>query len=98
MKVIVVGAGLTCAKVLTKRGHEVTVFEASDGVGARARTEALEGFFLDPGFQVYTWRVVARSFDFPDEEIYRRRVKDVCRWCPEAELEPLAIYRGPYAQ
>ncbi len=56
MKVIVVGAGLaglTCAKVLAERGAEVVVFEASDGVGGRARTDELSGFLLDRGFQVY---------------------------------------------
>src|SRR5215212_1377189 len=56
MKVVIVGAGLaglTCAKVLTKRGHEVAVFEALDEVGGRVRTDALDGFLLDRGFQVY---------------------------------------------
>ena len=56
MKVIVIGAGLaglTCAKVLAHRGIEVSVFEASDGVGGRVRTDAKDGFLLDRGFQVY---------------------------------------------
>ncbi|MBA4115788.1 MAG: FAD-dependent oxidoreductase [Rubrobacter sp.] len=56
MKTIVVGAGLaglTCAKVLTERGAEVVVFEASDGVGGRVRTDESDGFLLDRGFQVY---------------------------------------------
>jgi phytoene dehydrogenase-like protein len=56
MKVIIVGAGLaglTCAKVLIERGAEVAVFEASDGVGGRVRTDERDGFLLDRGFQVY---------------------------------------------
>ena len=56
MRVIVVGAGLaglTCAKVLAERGAEVAVFEASDGVGGRVRTDEVDGFLLDRGFQVY---------------------------------------------
>lgn len=56
MRVIVVGAGLaglTCAKVLHERGHEIAVFEASDGVGGRVRTDERDGFLLDRGFQVY---------------------------------------------
>src|SRR5919199_569261 len=53
MKVIVVGAGLACAKVLVERGHEVAVFEASDGVGGRVQTDERYGFLLDRGFQVY---------------------------------------------
>src|SRR5215218_468082 len=56
MKIIIVGAGLaglTCAKVLRERGAEVAVFEASDDVGGRVRTDEREGFLLDRGFQVY---------------------------------------------
>src|SRR5687768_17557864 len=56
MRTIIVGAGLaglTCAKVLKERGAEVAVFEASDGVGGRVRTDEQDGFLLDRGFQVY---------------------------------------------
>ena len=56
MRIVVVGAGLaglTCAKVLTERGHEAVVFEASDGVGGRVRTDERDGFLMDRGFQVY---------------------------------------------
>src|SRR5215207_9152464 len=56
MKIIIVGAGLaglTCAKVLKERGAEVVLFEASDGVGGRVRTDERDGFLLDRGFQVY---------------------------------------------
>ncbi|MGI9049583.1 MAG: NAD(P)/FAD-dependent oxidoreductase [Rubrobacteraceae bacterium] len=56
MKVLVIGAGLaglTCAKALAGRGTEVEVFEASDGVGGRVRTDEKDGFLLDRGFQVY---------------------------------------------
>ena len=56
MRAIIVGAGLaglTCAKVLSERGAEVAVFEASDGVGGRVRTDERDDFLLDRGFQVY---------------------------------------------
>jgi len=56
MKTIIIGAGLaglTCAKVLSESGAEVAVFEASDGVGGRVRTDERDGFLLDRGFQVY---------------------------------------------
>jgi phytoene dehydrogenase-like protein len=56
MKTIIVGAGLaglTCAKVLSEHGAEFAVFEASDGVGGRVRTDERDGFLLDRGFQVY---------------------------------------------
>lgn len=53
--VIVVGgglAGLTCAVHLQGAGHDVLVLEASDGVGGRVRTDVVDGFRLDRGFQV----------------------------------------------
>ncbi len=53
--VIVVGAGLsglTCALQLTAAGRSVIVLEASDGVGGRVRTDMVDGFRLDRGFQV----------------------------------------------
>src|SRR5919199_3574480 len=68
MKTIVVGAGLaglTCAKVLAESGVEVVVFEASDGVGGRVRTDERDGFLLDRGFQVYfaAYPVARRHLD-----------------------------------
>ncbi|MEO0852640.1 MAG: NAD(P)/FAD-dependent oxidoreductase, partial [Cyanobacteria bacterium J06648_11] len=55
-RIIIVGgglAGLTCAKVLRDRGVEnVLVLERSDRPGGRVRTDIVEGFHLDRGFQV----------------------------------------------
>jgi len=45
-------AGLSCAVVLHEAGHDVRVFEASDGVGGRVRSDHVDGFTLDRGFQV----------------------------------------------
>ncbi len=53
--VVVVGsglAGLAAAIHLTTAGRDVAVVEASDGVGGRVRTDVVEGFLLDRGFQV----------------------------------------------
>lgn len=53
--VVVVGAGLAglaCARALVARGMPVVVFEAGDGVGGRVRTDVVDGFQLDRGFQV----------------------------------------------
>lgn len=45
-------AGLACALRLHEAGAGVRVLEASDGVGGRVRTDVVEGFRLDRGFQV----------------------------------------------
>lgn len=52
---LVVGAGLTglaAARRLADAGREVHVVESSDDVGGRVRTDAVDGFLLDRGFQV----------------------------------------------
>jgi phytoene dehydrogenase-like protein len=53
--VLIVGgglAGLCCARRLCGAGVTCRVLEASDAVGGRARTDRMEGFLLDRGFQV----------------------------------------------
>jgi phytoene dehydrogenase-like protein len=45
-------AGLTCALTLVDAGRRVVLLEASDGAGGRVRTDAVDGFLLDRGFQV----------------------------------------------
>ena len=54
--VIVVGAGLSglaAARHLTQHGVEVMVLEGSDAVGGRVRTDLIDGYRLDRGFQLY---------------------------------------------
>lgn len=53
---VIIGAGisgLTCAKYLQDHGHESTILEASDAVGGRVRTDFLNGYTLDRGFQIF---------------------------------------------
>jgi len=53
--VIVVGAGLAgllCARDLGRAGLHTRVLEAADGVGGRVRTDLVDGFRCDRGFQV----------------------------------------------
>ena len=53
--VIVIGAGmagLVCAEDLTRAGVDCVVLEASDGIGGRVRSDLVDGFRLDRGFQI----------------------------------------------
>lgn len=53
--VVVIGAGLAglqCARRLQRGGRTVIVCEAQDRVGGRVRTDAVDGFLCDRGFQV----------------------------------------------
>jgi phytoene dehydrogenase-like protein len=53
--VLVVGAGLAglaAARTLRSAGCDVQLVEASDGVGGRVRTDRVDGFLLDRGFQI----------------------------------------------
>jgi phytoene dehydrogenase-like protein len=53
--VVVVGAGLAglvCAQDLSRAGVDVSILEASDGVGGRVRTDTVDGFLFDRGFQI----------------------------------------------
>lgn len=54
-EVVVIGAGLAglaAATTLHRAGRQVLVLEASDGVGGRVRTDQVDGYLLDRGFQV----------------------------------------------
>jgi phytoene dehydrogenase-like protein len=53
--VLIVGAGLAglcCARSLHEKGISFQILEASDAIGGRVRTDAVDGFLLDRGFQV----------------------------------------------
>ncbi|MFE7843651.1 FAD-dependent oxidoreductase [Microbacterium sp. NPDC057407] len=66
--VVVIGAGLAglrCATVLGEAGRDVVVLEAGDEVGGRQRTDGVDGYLLDRGFQVLNpaYSAVARAVD-----------------------------------
>ncbi|WP_338790777.1 NAD(P)/FAD-dependent oxidoreductase [Bernardetia sp. MNP-M8] len=53
--VLIIGggiAGLTAARKLHRRGLSVKIIEATDRVGGRVKTDIVNGFRLDRGFQV----------------------------------------------
>jgi phytoene dehydrogenase-like protein len=53
--VLIVGsglAGLCCARSLQEKNVSFQILEASDGIGGRVRTDEVEGYLLDRGFQV----------------------------------------------
>eukprot|EP00877_Chromochloris_zofingiensis_P002485 jgi/Chrzof1/12237/Cz06g26180.t1 len=55
-EVVVVGAGLAglnCTRILQSKGVNALLLEASDGIGGRVRTDNVDGFLLDRGFQIF---------------------------------------------
>jgi len=66
--VLVIGAGLAglrCARILADAGREVRVWEAADDIGGRLRTDLIDGFRCDRGFQVLNpaYPELARAVD-----------------------------------
>ena len=66
--VVVIGgglAGLAAARTLHEAGVDGHVVEAADAVGGRVRTDDVDGFLLDRGFQVFltAYPELERQFD-----------------------------------
>jgi phytoene dehydrogenase-like protein len=59
-------AGLRCARQLHEAGVRAVVLEAEDRVGGRVRTDKVDGFLLDRGFQVLltAYREASHALDF----------------------------------
>eukprot|EP01025_Chloroclados_australasicus_P025582 TRINITY_DN25512_c1_g2_i2.p1 TRINITY_DN25512_c1_g2~~TRINITY_DN25512_c1_g2_i2.p1 ORF type:complete len:496 (-),score=26.91 TRINITY_DN25512_c1_g2_i2:280-1713(-) len=56
VEVLIIGAGiagLACATRLINSGVRPLILEASDDVGGRVRTDEVDGFLLDRGFQIF---------------------------------------------
>jgi len=64
-------AGLACAVVLERTGLDIALLEASDAPGGRVRTDRVDGFLLDRGFQVLltAYPEAQRIFDYPTLEL-----------------------------
>ncbi|MCG6158176.1 NAD(P)/FAD-dependent oxidoreductase [Rubinisphaera margarita] len=72
--VVIIGAGLAglcCARRLHEEGVSVLIVEASDGVGGRVRTDLVDGFRLDRGFQVFltSYPEAQRVLDYPSLDL-----------------------------
>ncbi|MBE1515897.1 NAD(P)/FAD-dependent oxidoreductase [Nesterenkonia halotolerans] len=82
--VIVIGAGLAglqAARRLQRLGHAVAVLEAGDAVGGRVRTDVVDGFRCDRGFQVLNpaYSAVREWIDVPALGLQRFGVGAVIR-------------------
>lgn len=66
-------AGLNCARELHAQGLPVRIYEKSDGVGGRVRTDVVDGYRLDRGFQVLltAYPTASRVFDYSALELCR---------------------------
>ncbi|MGA1329779.1 MAG: FAD-dependent oxidoreductase, partial [Candidatus Nanopelagicales bacterium] len=56
LDVVIVGAGLaglTAARQLAKAGLRIQLVEAADQIGGRVKTDVIDGFRLDHGFQLF---------------------------------------------
>src|SRR4029450_641573 len=95
--VYVVGAGLAglrCARRLHDKGVAATVLEAADGVGGRVRTDRVEDFLLDRGFQALltAYPEAREALDYRELELHPfypgamgrtgRKFAHVARTCP----------------
>ena len=82
--VIVVGAGLAglaAAIHLQNAGRDVVVLEATDAAGGRVRTDVVDGFLLDRGFQVLltAYPEARRMFDYA--------ALDLCAFAPASFIQ-----------
>lgn len=73
-EVVIVGAGLaglSCARRLADRNIRPLVLEGSDLPGGRARTDRVDGFLLDRGFQVLltAYPETRELLDYPSLEL-----------------------------
>jgi phytoene dehydrogenase-like protein len=72
--VLVVGAGLSglaAARTLSRAGVDILVLEGSDGIGGRVRTDEVDGFLLDRGFQILltAYSELERQIDLADLDL-----------------------------
>jgi len=64
-------AGLTAARDISAAGHSVVVFDQNSQVGGRVRSDHVDGFILDRGFQVLltAYPAAQRRFNYADLDL-----------------------------
>lgn len=111
-QVLIIGAGLAglaCAVDLHRAGIRVQVIEAADGAGGRVRSDLIDGFVCDRGFQVLleAYPQARQRLDYQRLQLGRfrpgailmqakgrqRRIADPWRW-PWAAVSSLAAPGG----
>lgn len=83
--VIIVGgglAGLSCADLLHKAERDFLLIEADDRLGGRIRTDHLDGFTLDHGFQVFLtgYDETASRLDLKALDLHAFEPGSLIRW------------------
>jgi len=89
MKIVVIGAGMggmTSAARLARGGHEVALYEASDQVGGKCRTEWIGRVAFDTGPSLLTLPAVYKDF-------FQRTGKPIGLVCPIETVSPAFDYR-----
>ena len=89
MKIVVIGAGMggmSAAARLARGGHEVALFEASDQVGGKCRTEWIGRVAFDTGPSLLTLPAVYKDF-------FQKTGKPMGFVCPIDPVSPAFDYR-----
>ena len=95
-KIHIIGAGisgLVAAKVLEDHGYFPVMIEASDSVGGRVKTDVVNGYQLDHGFQVLLTA-------YPAAQKYLRfyifRTAKICAWSCHFQIGETYRFGRPF--
>ncbi len=74
-EIVIIGggiAGLCCARRLHQEGFPSLILEGSDSIGGRIRTDSVDGFLLDRGFQTLltSYPEAQKFLDFPSLDLH----------------------------